>query len=211
MIREDYGALQFLERIRAQKECPELQVILRLHPGFKEEGCTELEKIRTRFPDVVIQGPHRFWKTVPYQSRASILEWVNTLRHANVVINLSSTIAVDASIFDRPVVNIDFDPEPGAPNRQVVKEANRKWEHFAPIAQSGGLWLVNNIEELVTATKTYLKSPDLHRDKRRWIVESVCDRVDGQSGKRFAEAIAQLMNLSPQPCQADQSGLLAAG
>ena len=89
LIREDHGALQFLEQMRGPKvNRPDIQVVLRLHPGFKEEGCTELEKIRTKFPDVVIQGPHRHWKKIPYQSTASIVEWVNTIRHADVIVNL---------------------------------------------------------------------------------------------------------------------------
>jgi len=42
---------------------------------------------------------------------------VNTFRHADVVVNFSSTVAIDAAIFDKPVVNLDFDPEtrPAAP------------------------------------------------------------------------------------------------
>jgi len=199
LIREDHGALQFLQRLRGPAQRPDIQVILRLHPGFKEAGCTELDRIKAEFPDVVIQGPHRHWTTIPYQSSDSVVEWVNTLRHADVVVNLSSTMAVDASIFDKPVVNLDYDPEPGGPNQQLVKEINHKWVHFRPIAESGGVWLVNNPDELVAATLAYLKDPSLHAAQRRWIVEFVCQQVDGNSGRRFAEALGELMGRSVEP------------
>jgi CDP-glycerol glycerophosphotransferase (TagB/SpsB family) len=123
------------------------------------------------------------------QDRKQIIDWVNTFRHADVVVNLSSTVTVDAAIFDRPVVNLDYDPEPGQPNQLLVKDINHLWTHFKPIAESGGVWLVNNIDEMVEAVRTYLKHPELHREKRRWIAEYVCGYVDGHCGERMAHAI----------------------
>jgi CDP-glycerol glycerophosphotransferase (TagB/SpsB family) len=123
------------------------------------------------------------------QDEIQIKEWVNTFRHANVVINLSSTVAVDAAILDKPVVNLDYDPEPGQPNLALVKDVNHTWTHFKPIAESGGLWLVNRPEETVEAVKTYLANAGLHRNQRRWIAEYVCQHLDGHSGERMAEAI----------------------
>jgi len=193
MIREDYGALQFVERIANHETLSKAQVIIRAHPGHLEKDLTELEKIRRCFPSVVIQGPHRHWRKFPFQGEEAIIEWVNTVRHADVVINLSSTMSVDAAIFDRPIINLDFDPEPGSPNQQMVIEVNRSWNHFSPIAQSGGIWMVSSIDEMIVATATYLKSPELHSEHRLRIVEHVCGKVDGFAGKRMAEAVIQLL------------------
>jgi hypothetical protein len=193
MIREDYGALAFLDKASAHPSLSRAQVIVRAHPGHLEKGLTELEKIRARFPQAVIQSPRKHWRKFPFQGEEAIVEWVNTLRHADVVINLASTMAVDAAIFDRPVVNIDFDPEPGRPNAQMIHEANHRWNHFSPIVRSGGVWSVTNLDEMIVAVETYLKSPELHRAERRWIVEFVCGRVDGLAGKRMAEAVAELL------------------
>jgi hypothetical protein len=193
MLREDYGARQFVERIAGHEAFSGVQVVIRAHPGHLEKGLTELEKVRARFPWVVIQSPHRHWQKFPFQGEEAIVEWINSVRHADVVINLSSTMTVDAAIFDRPVVNLDFDPEPGGPNQQMVKEANRTWNHFSPIAQSGGIWLVGDVDEMVAATAVYLKTPELHREQRRWVVEHVCGKVDGLAGKRMAQAVIHLL------------------
>ena len=123
------------------------------------------------------------------QSEGAIAEWVNTVRHADVVIQLASTMAIDAALFDRPVINLDFDPQPGGPNQQMVREVNRRWNHFAPITRSGGLLPVQSIEEMIAATEQYLRTPDLHRAERRWIVDFVCGPADGQAGRRMAEAM----------------------
>jgi hypothetical protein len=189
MFREDFGAAQFVGRMHEQPGLETAQVIIRAHPGHMEKGLTELEKIRGRHPGVVIQGPHRYWQNMPFQGEASIFEWVNTVRHADLVINLSSTMTVDGSIFDKPVINVNFDPEPGAPNQAMIKEVNRAWNHFYPINQTGGVWEVNNVDEMLVAAATYLKDPALHREGRRRIVNHVCGEVDGLCGKRMAEAV----------------------
>jgi hypothetical protein len=49
------------------------------------------------------------------------------------------------------------------------------------------------MDEVVAGVKKYLDHPELHRDGREWIVKYVCERVDGSSGKRMAEAIADIM------------------
>jgi hypothetical protein len=193
MIREDYGALQFLERAAGHAALARAQVIVRAHPAHFEKDLHALDQVRARFPHVVIQGPHRHWENFPFQGEQGIVEWVNTVRHADVVINLSSTMTVDAAIFDRPVVNLDFDPEPGRPNQQMIKEINREWNHSGPIARSGGVWLAGDIDEVVRATAAYLDNPALHRAERRWIVEHVCGAADGNAGRHLAEAARQLL------------------
>lgn len=193
IIREDFGAFEFIERIYSSKDLSSLQVIVRPHPGFYDNGYTELDKIKNRFPVVQIQSPHRHWHKVPFQGQESIDEWVNTLRHSDVVINLASTISADAAVCDKPIVNLDFDPQPGGPNQKLVNEINHRWNHFKPVAESGGVWLAASMEDVMTAVRTYLKHPELHRDERKWIVNHVCGSVDGFAGKRIAEAISDFI------------------
>jgi hypothetical protein len=198
IIREDYGALEFLERINGSGDLSHLQVIVRPHPGFYDNGYTELGKIKSRFADVLIQSPHRHWQKIPFQGQESIDEWVNTLRYSDVIINLASTISADAAVFDKPIVNLDFDPQTGSPNQELVKEINHRWNHFKPVAESGGVWLATSMEEVITAVRTYLRHPELHRDQRKWIVKHVCGMVDGLAGRRMAEAIIDFV----KPAQA---------
>lgn len=193
IVREDHGAIKFIEAVYAKdSDLSNVQVIVRPHPGFFENGYTELERIRKRFPQVLIQSPHRHWQKAAFQGDESIVEWVNTLRYADVVINLASTISVDAAVFDKPVVNLDFDPEPGMPNQMLVQDINHKWNHFKPVAHSGGVWNATSTEDVLCAVKTYLEQPELHREGRQWIVKYVAERVDGQAGKRMAEAIVHI-------------------
>jgi hypothetical protein len=186
-LREHYGAFAFAKKV-ASGELGEVQLIIRPHP-LKDRG--EMKELFQRFPQVVLQdvtGSEQALKSRS-QDKEQITEWVNTFRHADVVINLSSTVTVDAAICDRPVINLDFDPEPGQPNQALVKDINHLWTHFKPIAESGGVWLVNDLDELTNAVKTYLRQPELHREQRRWIAEYVCGHLDGRCGERMAAAV----------------------
>jgi CDP-glycerol glycerophosphotransferase (TagB/SpsB family) len=187
-LKEHHGALDMAARV-ARGELGDVQMIVRPHP-LHDNGAME-SLLKEFYPRVVLQKTAELDIALNTRSQdeRQIREWVNTFRHADVVINLSSTVAVDAAILDRPVVNLDYDPEPGQPNQTLVKDVNHTWTHFKPIAESGGVWLVNNTEEVVEAVTTYLSNPGLHRDRRRWIAEYVCQHLDGRSGERMAEAI----------------------
>jgi hypothetical protein len=191
-LREHHGALDFVERVM-RGDLGDVQVIVRPHPIHDNR---EMAELFSRYsPRIVLQQTAEAGTALAARSQdeKQITEWVNTFRHADVVVNLSSTVTVDAAILDRPIVNIDYDPEPGRPNQELVKDVNHLWTHFKPIAESGGVWLVNTPEETVQAVKTYLARPELHREKRRWIADYVCQYVDGKCGERMAKAIADFV------------------
>ncbi|MFN0086388.1 MAG: hypothetical protein ACKVX9_13455 [Blastocatellia bacterium] len=193
MIREDFGAREYIDRVSADPARSHWQIIVRPHPGFSTASGSELDAIKDRHPGVIIQESNRHWQRFPVQGEGAIAEWVNTLRHADVVIQLASTMAVDAALFDRPVINVHFDPQPGGPNEQMIREVNSRWNHFAPIARSGGVCQAASIDAMIAATDAYLRSPELHRSERRWIVDYVCGPADGQAGRRMAEAVLSVI------------------
>lgn len=188
LIREHHGALFLASKIAAGA-FGDVQMLIRPHPLFARDADFEAFDKYEDF--VVVQRNYiqREDSKYRFQDENEIRRWVNTFRHADVVVNLSSTVAVDAAICDKPVVNLDYDPEPDQPNQALVKDVNHVWNHFKPIAESGGLWMVNNGEEMVAAVKGYLAKPELHREKRRWIAEHVCGHLDGKCGERMAQAI----------------------
>lgn len=185
----EFTAVRHLANTVAQGELGNVQLLVRPHPLFDKGQA--IDELRRLGPRVIVQdtGQRDLNLQQRAQNEAQIHQWVNTFRHAAVVINLSSTAAIDGALFDKPVVNLDFDPEPGQPLQGLVKDLNHLWTHFKPIAESGGMWLVNDIHEMITATRTYLAQPDLHREQRRWMAEFVTGYADGRSGARMAEAL----------------------
>lgn len=193
-LNEKPGAV-YLARQIADGALGNVQMLVRPHP------IHDNAEMRTLFspyePSVKLQVSKNAGKDLNKRSQdeGQIVEWINTFRHADVVVNLSSTVVIDAAIFDTPVVNLDFDPQPGQPDQQLIKEINHKWPHFKPVAESGGVYLVNDLEELVEAVRTYLANPELHREQRRSMVEHVCGFTDGKCGERMADAILDLAEI----------------
>jgi hypothetical protein len=167
----------------------DVQMIVRPHPIHDNEEMVDM--FRPFAPRVVVQRTAKVGTslTARSQDEGQVTEWVNTFRHADVVVNLSSTVTVDAAIFDRPIINLDYDPAPSQKDQELIKEINHQWTHFKPVAESGGVWLVNNDDELTQAVRSYLQQPEQHRKGRRWIVDHVCGYADGLCGERMAQAV----------------------
>lgn len=201
---EPYGALALAEAVE-RGDLGDVQLLVRPHPLHDHATLTELfrnSRGRIHVQQTAVAGTPVNMRS---QDEQQIVEWVNTFRHAAVVVNLSSTVTVDAAICDRPVVNLDFDPAPGQPDQSLIKEINHRWTHFSPIAESDGLWLVNDTSEMIDAVRTYLENPGLHREGRRWITKYVCEHPDGACGARMAAAIEQYLDAvrSKYPTKAD--------
>ena len=201
---EPYGALALAQAIE-RGDLGDAQLLVRPHPLHDHTTLTELFRNaggRIHLQRTAVAGTPVSLRS---QDEQQIVEWVNTFRHAAVVVNLSSTVTVDAAICDRPVVNLDFDPAPGQPDQNLIKEINHSWTHFSPIAESDGLWLVKDPSEMIHAVRTYLKNPELHRDGRRWITKYVCEHPDGACGARMASAIEEYLDAlrAKNPAKAD--------
>jgi len=187
-VQEHHGALDMARRVCAG-ELGRVQLLVRPHPVHdRGEFVRAFESFG---PRVAVQVPPLAGDDVRVRSqeRSSVVEWINTFRHADVVVNLASTVTVDAALCDRPVVCLDYDPEPGSPNTQLVHEVNHLWSHWKPVAESGGVTLAKSPEGVVQAVRRYLVSPELHRAQRRWIVDYVCGQSDGACGERLGRAI----------------------
>lgn len=187
-LKEHHGAIEFAKRV-ANGEIGNVQMLVRPHPIH--DNAELMEAFRPFAPLVRLQETPNAGIDLNERSqdKQQIIEWINTFRHADVVVNLSSTVTVDAAIFDKPIVNLDFDPHPGRPHQQLVKDINHSWNHFQPIAESGGVTLVNDYDEMAAAVKLYLDDPGLHRQERKQITEYVCGYVDGRCAVRMADAI----------------------
>src|SRR5205809_6705998 len=101
LIREHYGALEFAARV-ARGDLGEVQVLVRPHPVFHADAA--IASLGAMGPRIVVQRVRGDGEIAGPRGggERDVREWVNTFRHADVVVNLSSTITVDAAWFDRP-------------------------------------------------------------------------------------------------------------
>lgn len=112
----------------------------------------------------------------------------DTLAHADVVMNVASSISIDAAAVGTPVVCVMFDAEDGRPYGKSVRRYY-DYTHQANVARSGGVRLASSPEALVEAVREYLDAPGTDGAGRERLVREQCFRLDGGSGRRVADAL----------------------
>ncbi len=114
------------------------------------------------------------------------------LYHSDVVIAFASTLAIDAIVFNKPVVFINFD---GGENRPYWKSLRRfyDYDHQKSIIESGGIRLANSLEDMILYLERYLDDSSLDEIGRQKIMKERCWRLDCLSGSRLADLILRLL------------------
>jgi hypothetical protein len=118
----------------------------------------------------------------------------DTLFHSDVVLNVASTLAIEASIFDTPVINIGFDGQPGS-NRALM-EWHYGSTHFQKVVRSGAVRIAQSSGEMIDLINCYLADPSQDAAGRRRIVLEQCEFTDGHSAQRVAAEIVGQLNVA---------------
>ena len=165
------------------------QLLCRLHPLDTPEYYSEFldhPKIKMDRPGVF----HEILGWLPDEEEDKHL--ANTLRHTDVLVNVASTVTIEASIVDTPVISVAFSTsEPERFAQMVLK--NHYGNHFKYVIESGASKIVWSEEELNAAIHQYLKEPQTDAEQRRKLAESMIYKLDGASSRRVKDLIKSLV------------------
>ena len=117
--------------------------------------------------------------------------FANSLAHADVLVTFASTLAVDASFFDTPVVLAGFDLEP----KPRIKSIRRYYEtkHYKNIIDTGGVRLALSKEDFIKFINGYLQNRDLDAEKRLILRDRIGGPSDGHVGERIGNIILKIL------------------
>ncbi|HJZ72595.1 MAG TPA: CDP-glycerol glycerophosphotransferase family protein [Vicinamibacterales bacterium] len=168
----------------------DVQVLVRLHPRDDRAAYAAFE----RLPHVIIEKPFRSTVRAGDGLAIDVTEenqrhLADTLRHSDVVVNVASTIAIEAAIFDTPVVNISFDGETASPWARSARRYYR-FTHYLNITRHGAVRVAETPEQLVAHVGRYLDDAALDREGRRRVVAEQCQFTDGRASERVAAFVA---------------------
>jgi hypothetical protein len=165
------------------------QVLVRLHPRDEVDAYKEF----AHTPHVIIEKPFRDTVKVADGLAIDVMpenqkHLGDTLYHADVVVNVASTITIEACIFDTPVVNINFD---GPGESPYVKSARRYYSftHYVNITSRNSVRVATSPEALVADVAAYLADPSLDAAGRKQVVLDQCQFTDGRSAERVVELV----------------------
>lgn len=190
------------EAIDMGKLPKDLHIIVRYRPATPEISSSRIKPsphltftnpCEHYFAVQNLQSPSEDWEF----SKSDLELLVNSLYYSDVVLNYMSTLSIDAAIFDRPVINLRFDADTETPPHHKIGIFVR-YLHYRAVEASGGVKLVWNMGEMITAIDAYLKNPALDREGRKKLIAEQVEILDGKSGARTAEYIKKVLDSLPK-------------
>ena len=164
------------------------QLLVRLHPGEAGGRFRDWQP----GPGVALQRPgaRGGGKLGGYcPTMEENRELVASIQHADVIVNLASTLTLDAALCDRPAVNVAFDLSPERSHQRLIGEYYSDYDHYRTVTECGAVRLARSPEELMVHIADYLRDPGLEREGRKRLVDLWCGPFDGGSGRRLAAAL----------------------
>jgi hypothetical protein len=171
------------------------QLLVRLHPQDNPELYADCQ----RLPHVHIEAPGRFrapthWRQAIYYydpTDADVQHLRDTLWFSDVVLNLGSTITLEAIALDRPVVNLAYNP-PSSSWPVSIGDYYRL-THYRPVTESGAVRLATSADDLKAALNEALLHPERRREARRALYADMVTYTDGGCAVRLACAILRFL------------------
>jgi hypothetical protein len=164
------------------------QLMVRVYP---KDLTGRFDEIRRRRTDILF--PPAAWNSSWLTPRSEdSVALVNTLRHCALGINIASTLSLELCMFDKPVINVGFNP--ASVSKEVLSYADYyEFDHYKPVVDSGAVRVARTPAEMKVMIETYLKDPSGETAERKEIIDRMFGRtLDGDSGKRVAEVLLHL-------------------
>lgn len=117
---------------------------------------------------------------------------VNLFKHSNLVITFYSTILIEACIFDKPVININYSA--GMRNGYFSRiKRYKEYEHIDQILKNNSAKWVNNDQQTIASIKEYLENPAKDSIGRKKTVEEQVFFTDGDSARRVVNFLVEVL------------------
>jgi hypothetical protein len=158
-----------------------VQFLVRAHPrdpGSRwPEGLQGVSGVRISLPGEKFGGDLFAWTP----SDDDLIELCNQLKHSAAVLNSGSTIALDASLLDRPVICLGYG------------DARRLYQntHYTPIAESGAVELPGSEAETLACIQAAIEEPAKRSAARRALAEEYLGPVDGWAWQRILDVLRE--------------------
>ncbi len=169
---------------------PEPQLVVRTYVKGTSPEMQALSRRETPgvvFPPVLWDPK---WQTPLFED---LKIYSNLLRHAAVGINAASTVSLELLLFDKPVINLDFDP-PGSDLPWCMGYSRHiHFDHYWPVAQSGAVMVARSDEDMRAMLRRGLTRPEeLREARRKYLEQTFGSTLDGRCGRRVAQALLSL-------------------
>jgi CDP-glycerol glycerophosphotransferase (TagB/SpsB family) len=187
--------VQALAELVSSNELSEpAQLLVRLHPNHfmdVERFAAEREQIRAlaaKHPHVHVVEPVPLGGSLGYYSGEDMPEKSSMMAYSDVFVTVYSTMVVEASAHERPVVSACIDSPTGWPGKFTLPLSKiGEWPTHSRFRTSAAGRVAYTKAELRDALNFYLQNPEADMAARGEFIARECTYVDGSAGRRTAE------------------------
>ena len=188
MPGEDKIVEDIADLLRETTEFGPPQLLVRI---YAKDRTGRFEPLKRRRPDILF--PEVPWEAnwlTPLPEDLPL--WTNTLRHCALGINVASTVSLELCMFDKPVINVGYNP-PNVPESVLSYARFYRFDHYAPVIASGAVQLAGSLDDMRRMIRQAMAQSSDHRQERATLVhEFFGNTLDGQSGHRAMRTLLDL-------------------
>jgi len=169
---------------------PKPQIVVRTY--IKGTSPEMLDLANQEHPDVFFPPIlwEKEWATPKFDDLAI---YSSLLHHSCMGINAASTVSLEMMMFNKPVINLGFDP-PGSNLPNPMRwERHIEFDHYNPIAKSDATMVARSEAELWKMLQRGLEEPLADNEKQNQFLDQFFgSTLDGHSGERIAQKLIKL-------------------
>ncbi|MDP2638726.1 MAG: CDP-glycerol glycerophosphotransferase family protein [Candidatus Azambacteria bacterium] len=182
---------QILKEAKEKNILPSnVQFLISNHPTRPDSASEKLKND----PDFIIE------KLGVIKNNGKFLEFsprdnmnlIDMVYYSDVLIWMASSICLDALVFDKPEIVVNFDGFENEPYWSSVRRFHDE-DHMRAFFETGGVKIAKKPEDIVVFTKSYLENPQLDAKGRKKAREQQLWRIDGKSGEHIANFILSFL------------------
>jgi CDP-glycerol glycerophosphotransferase (TagB/SpsB family) len=176
------------------------QLLIRLHPNHfldVPRFAAERDKVYAlaeKYEHVHVVEPVALGGSLGHYSGEDMTEKSSMMAYSDLFVTVYSTMAVEASVHDRPVIALCIDAEePWQEKFYLPLSEISGWPTHDRFTQSGAGRVAFSKDELCDHLNHYLENPQADLEARRKFIEEECTFTDGSAGRRTAENILTML------------------
>ncbi len=185
------------KRIESGAFVKPLQILARLHPKYRDtsEGMEArniiFDRPGTYFADSTefsidagARGPTNKWTF----RNDDIIHLANSLYHADLIINVDSTLTLDAAALNKPSILIGYDGDRKLSYHRSIAFIYER-NHYKHVLATGGAIVAYSHDELVIEINKVLIDSTYNRDGLERLRKELLFATDGHAGERMGQAV----------------------
>lgn len=182
--------IKFLKKI---EKVNRPQLVIRTYvKGNSNEMVSLAEKFRN--DDDVIFPAIKWDKDWNMPFYKDLYIYTNLLRYASLGINAASTVSMELMIYNKPVINLGFEP-PGSSLPYWTRFSQHvDYEHYVPLVKSKSVMVAKSLDDLGNLIIKSLNNPKCLEEAQKIFLDSLFkNHLDGLSAQRIAKTILKII------------------